>query len=424
MPVTFTVASHPTNTVANELGYLKDFTPRDILDIACTPQSKTAKEILQSSFTTERGAKDPKRSLFKKLLPRKKPETVVAPEPETITNVVPTQNGFVNTVILAYNKHHALVIRPDDVWMTILTQFNFFVNANSEALRSSFVAHEGKKELEITAIGTRYSVDFGEMSRQMVDLLEKNVVDPDLRNWVLPSFTTTTPNDTTVSAMLMMATLKAYFEYVFCCIDCGIPRVTLEGEKKDWENILARLEKLKEYGIETIAWYHLLVPVISGFIKSFESPESAENVDFWQRVAHFEPGGSGPSHYSGWINAFCVFDDKGKWLGKRLKMDLQLPDPPESLSAEKFYKTYTADETWTGGAMQLVLNGAAFHCVESENVPPSYAEVDVKLDDNGEKFDCVLTAGLVGTRVTSSDSGTHDTVRPLVGWWMFTKKLY
>jgi hypothetical protein len=61
MPVTFTVASHPTNTVANELGYLKDFTPRDILDIACTPQSKTAKEILQSSFTTERGAKDPKR---------------------------------------------------------------------------------------------------------------------------------------------------------------------------------------------------------------------------------------------------------------------------------------------------------------------------------------------------------------------------
>ncbi|KAJ7292153.1 hypothetical protein C8J57DRAFT_1212556 [Mycena rebaudengoi] len=33
-------------------------------------------------------------------------------------------------------------------------------------------------------------------------------------------------------------------------------------------------------------------------------------------------------------------------------------------------------------------------------------------EDNGEKFDCVLTAGLVGTRVASSDSGPHDTVRP------------
>ncbi|KAJ7612393.1 hypothetical protein DFH06DRAFT_1371532 [Mycena polygramma] len=106
---------------------------------------------------------------------------------------------------------------------------------------------------------------------------------------------------------------------LMCAICCGIPRVTLEGKRSDWEKILQRLEKLKEYGVETIAWYHLLVPVISRFVKAFDDQNGKSNIDFWQNVAHFEPGGSGPSYYSGWITAFCVFDDKGKWLGPMLK---------------------------------------------------------------------------------------------------------
>jgi hypothetical protein len=63
---------------------------------------------------------------------------------------------------------------------------------------------------------------------------------------------------------------------------CGIPRVTLEGEKKDWENILTRLEKLKEYGDETTAWYHLLVPVISRFVGAFDNPDLVE----WAIAVH------------------------------------------------------------------------------------------------------------------------------------------
>jgi hypothetical protein len=99
---------------------------------------------------------------------------------------------------------------------------------------------------------------------------------------------------------------------------CGIPRVTLEGEKEDWENILTRLEKLKEYGDETTAWYHLLVPVISRFVGAFDSPDAEENIEFWQKVAHYQGGGSGPTWIAGWINAFCVFDEKGKWVGHRI----------------------------------------------------------------------------------------------------------
>jgi hypothetical protein len=215
----------------------------------------------------------------------------------------------------AYTQDRALVIRPDDVWLAILSQFNFFVNARAELLRANFVAHDGKQKLiVIAAAASRYQVDFGELARQMAGLVEQNVVDPTLRAWAMPDFTTTTANDTTVSAVLLMATLKKYFEYEIVLWGCGIPRVTLEGERSDWVSILGRLEKLKEYGLETIAWYHLLRPVIARFVAAFDDPTGPTNVDFWQRVAHYTPGGSGRGdYYTGWITAFTAFTKEGNW---------------------------------------------------------------------------------------------------------------
>jgi hypothetical protein len=78
--------------------------------------------------------------------------------------------------------------------------------------------------------------------------------------------------------------------------------------------------------------------------------------------------------------------------------------------------------------MDLVFDGTPYHRLDSDRVPPGYAEVDVKLDDNGEKFDCVMIAGTVGTHVTSSNdlalspTGKDDVVSPVAGWWIFIKK--
>ena len=69
--------------------------------------------------------------IFKK---KEKPKAPTAAEPKgpapnpKIPNVIPNRNGFFQALSLAYNKHHILVLRPDDVWLAILVQFNFFVN--------------------------------------------------------------------------------------------------------------------------------------------------------------------------------------------------------------------------------------------------------------------------------------------------------
>ncbi|KAJ7085868.1 hypothetical protein C8R44DRAFT_893734 [Mycena epipterygia] len=252
MPVSFSVANHPAKSMSFANGR-EGYTAQQILEIACHDQARHVEEILQSSLSGKDGEASG-RDLGAKIL-----------------NLMPERNGFVQTVITAYNGHYALVIRPDDL------------------LRANFVAHEEKRELVIYAEGNRYNVDFGSMSRQMTELIEKNVVDPTLRQWVTPDFTTTTVNDVTVSAVLLMATLKAYCSYGFGCIHCGLPRVTLEGERSDLMNILGRLEKLKEYSIETIAWYHLLHPVISRFVAAFDAPESPENVEAFRMRSEQSP---------------------------------------------------------------------------------------------------------------------------------------
>ncbi|KAJ7694005.1 hypothetical protein B0H14DRAFT_2299167, partial [Mycena olivaceomarginata] len=264
--------------------------------------------------------------------------------------------------------------------------------------------------------------------RVMVDLIEKNIVDPTLRQWVLPNFTTTTVNDdTTVAAVLMMATLKQYFSYGFMTTACGIPRVMLEGEKSDWVDILGRLEKLKEYGMETIMWYHLLRPVISRFVAAFDAPASQDNVEFWQKVAHLHQPSSGRSYYSGWINTFNAFDKESethwiKWVAL-LSITAVSEEAPELMTAGRFWATY-GKHVWK----DLIFDSTLYHCVGTDSVPPAYTEVDVKLDDKGEKINCLMLAGMVGARISSSadpmlsSSGENNTIHPVPGWWICTKK--
>jgi hypothetical protein len=281
VPVTFYPAPHKANPVRDVQG-IDAF---GLLRASCCEQFDVCDRILQSFI----GVGD---------------DTLYS-------SLTPARWGLVSTITDAYNQHHALVLRPDDIWLAILAQFNLYVNAHAEELREQFVAHEDQQEI-VVDLG-----DIASLPVRMTDQMEKYIVDPDLRAWILPNFSTTTSTDTVVAAVTMMATLKAYFSYTGQ-ITCGIPRVTLDGERADWEEILHRAKKLGEYGSEPAAWYKLLEPVLTRFVCAFDAPDAQENLDFWQKVADYRNGGSGPTYLSGWITAFCVFGSEGRWLGPSL----------------------------------------------------------------------------------------------------------
>lgn len=275
---------------------------------------------------------------------------------------------------------------------------------------------------------------FDVFAERMGRLLEKNVVDPELREWILPAFSTTTREDEVVASILMMGTLQKYFRFT-CCTMCGLPSVTLLGTEGDWENILLRVEKLKDYGEEPTIWSNLLKPVLARFVKSFQSPESEEVLDFWQKIVHEYNMGSGPTYLSGWISAFCFWNDKGELMYRE-------EGPPSEKRAKKLNSRFLSRLThssnpeaqhkdrvkeWNGQAYpHLILDKTFYHRVDINKVPPGFSSVPVHIDDNGHEFDTTMVAGSVGIKGTSSgrplqDGKTGlDTMQPVTGWWIFS----
>ena len=313
-------------------------------------------------------------------------------------NVKGSHNGFVWAVIQAYNEHRSLVIRPDDVWIAILTQFSLHVNAHPEELRRQFMAQDGQIELEIVHNGPLRTYDWAKFPQGMVSMLGHFVTDPEFQQWILPNFSTTKASDTVVCSVVMMSTLQHYVRYKLLT-RCGIPAVTLLGEKSDWENILNRIGKLSSFSKETNDWYRLLRTVISHFIKAFENPDSTENKQFWQKIAHQTNNMSGADYLDGWITAFCFWDEQGQRLhGKP-------------------------------GYQGLKMSEIEFSWVEINEIPPGFAAVPVTIDEAGHVYMARMVAGSMATRgyvnhknLPREIEGHYNTLQPEVGWCVFKLK--
>lgn len=192
--------------------------------------------------------------------------------------------------------------------------------------------------------------------------------------------------------------LSSYFSYGFTLM-CGIPSVTLEGEKSDWEKILLRLDKLGSFGTEPTVWANLLKPILKRFVSAFDGEP---DIDFWGKVCHHVRGGSGPGSISGWITAFCVWNSEGKWRG---------PDLSGAFATSN-------DRSYRAGPYRLILDEVQYAIMSDNAIPVGFCEVDVELDDNGEKSDCMMVSGHMGARIQREE---RDTISPLPAWFIFIK---
>ncbi|KAH6616593.1 hypothetical protein C7974DRAFT_465767 [Boeremia exigua] len=366
MPVTITTAIHASRVWDTR----KADTAAELLKTASPKDAQQSQQIIQSSYSKETLQQ---------------------------THTSPSRNGLVYAAYHAYSAHHHLIIRPEDVWFAILSQLNFYINAHAEELRDHFVAHKGQKKLEVYAIGNIHTVDFGALARHMTKEIQANVKDPDLQAWIMPDFSTTTESDRAVAAVLMMGAMQKYFSYRMSLM-CGIPSVTLLGERSDWENILEKLNKLSEFGDEPTTFAELLRPILRNFIATFDAqPEpSADVLDFWSKIADRRSGGSGPSYMSGWITAFCMWDEDGKLLRHTRPSDYGLD-----------------------------LEDTRYHQVDISKIPSGFASVPVTVDDNGQVYHTKMIAGSFGIQATSSGQKTDseepglDSVQPSSGWIMY-----
>ncbi|KAK1832575.1 hypothetical protein QBC39DRAFT_404424 [Podospora conica] len=326
-------------------------------------------------------------------------------DPATSTSTYPSGDSFVRGAIQAWGEHLHLVIRPEEVWFTILAQLNFYMNANAESVRSLFVSHAGQETIKIEdftwhAVLSRFS---GE--------IQARVKTPWLLSFVHPNFTTTTDSDRMTANILMMGLTKAFFKFEGGII-CGLPSVTLLGTEADWAALLARLDRLPEFGPDPAAYAARLRPILTRFVRSFAAPDAPETKAFWNNIVIAQEGricGSPPVSISGWITGFFYWRDDGAPYARQ-----------------------------AGG--DLVLDGVAYPLLDMTKLPVGYARAPfTMLDYNGTaRFEAYVAAGTMGKEikegwpegyeaavkrgggkaVLGARSG-HATLRPLSSWVLY-----
>lgn len=295
-----------------------------------------------------------------------------------------SENGLVWGIFQAYSSHYHLRIRPEDVWFAILVQMSFYINANAEKLRSKFVAHEGQKEVRVTDVGTIWTVDIGRLAVRLTHEMHKHLVDPELRDWVMPNFTTTTEGDTVTAAVLMMGAMQKYFSYVME-LTCGIPSVTLLGTRADWVDIRIRLDKLKTFGKESETFGSLLIPILDNFIRTFDDPTDKVVVDFWTKVCHHHTNFSGPDMLSGWLTAFCFWDEKGKILGSKPWDAKRYVTRPAILGMFSLHsEPLLTSHSLSSEEGVDTFDSSIYSWIKTRDVPAGVINVPVTVDDNGQ----------------------------------------
>ena len=322
------------------------------------------------------------------------------------SNVIISANGFLHAAIDAHRGNHHLSIRPEDVWFAILSQLNVWINANAEEARVKFVAYEGKNDLTVTF--PRSSGRLEELASEMARNIEENIANPELMEWIMPTFTTTMATDTIVASTLIMGAVERHFKtYYHGLCGCRLPSVTLLGEQSDWKELYEKLDKLETFGVEPAQFGTLLKPIISRFVGSFQDPASMKIVEFWNHMisAQHQSSGSGEYvEYEGWISAFCFWNEQENLNDRHIQFR---------------------------GGRGYNLDGVIYHTIDTREIPPGYASLPAKVGLDGKELDCVMVAGSVGMELASAVNGGafpfyglfsdpgFDSVSPKSDWWMF-----
>ena len=233
-----------------------------------------------------------------------KPESHYQPNGVPVSS--PEFHAFVGAVHMAFADHYPLIISPDHIWMCIAQGLSSHVSENADKLRKMFVKHEGKE----TLIVRRDDFVKGDPNNpwpEVFDAFSEQIrqhVGDETHDLLTPEFTTTGPNEKAAAQVVLMDTLKEYFQFEFVT-RCGIPEITLEGTVDDWKKLREKTLGLARYDLDW--WIRPLAPILDQFV---DAASGKIDVNFWRDMYKRNDNSGGP-YVTGWIVTLFPY------LGKR-----------------------------------------------------------------------------------------------------------
>ena len=228
------------------------------------------------------------------------------------------ESPFFKGMIEAFADHRPVVLSPDVIWFLICQGFAHYVNDNPEEMRNLFVDHEGKIDLVVQS--SKELLEGNADWDSIVDGFYEQIRDNtkgEIADIMAQKFSTTGVNEHIVSEIVLMETVKSYFNYIVMYLACGIPSITLTGTPDDWQSILDRTRKLSAYGIDW--WVKDLEPILTEFVKA---SKGKPDVNFWKSIVKkYRPGETrglscgmdrGSTKFDGWFLKLMPYDRSGR----------------------------------------------------------------------------------------------------------------
>lgn len=296
-----------------------------------------------------------------------------------------SQNALVKCVEKAFYDHYPLELSPDIIWMAICQGFSLHVNLNAEKLRNKFVDHTDQKTLLVVIdnIDFKNKLALEEAVSKFTYLLDselnQGLFDPSIFK---TQFSTTNHVEMMAQKIVLMDTVKKYFEYEAYC-GCGITELHLKGTIEDWYKIKTSLQKMK--GFEIDWWIDIVDDVIDDFIKT---AAGTPDIEFWKSIAILYGGSGYKQPLSGWICTLFPYyrSNNGSWSGPGV------------------YKLHEALKTWKTKPVE----------VNSEMFPSGQNSVPVKFIEYNTRKE-TKTLGVAGFFGIEQDPNTF-VIRPKIGW--------
>jgi hypothetical protein len=244
------------------------------------------------------------------------------------------KNAFYESIHQSFCNHWPLCICPDSIWTMILQGLSIHINENSDKLRHLFVDHKDKTKLIVHMDrfgppGSPYN-DWTTYFYETAELIEENT-HPDFHPIIDTSFSTTDTTSAIVHKTTIMSSMKSYFTYE-CVTKCGIPKITLLGDKDDWLTIKEKVGILRKFGMN--AWASVLEHIIQKFIDVYEE-DCDIDTDFFENIYKYEgrKGSGTVPKITGWSSLFSPYQNPKEKMSsapyscifEKMEYDLEQP---------------------------------------------------------------------------------------------------
>jgi hypothetical protein len=213
----------------------------------------------------------------------------------------PTANlfhrNYLNYLEKCWANHLGIVITPDIIWYTILSEFVSIIKSSPETFRHLFTTSTTKKLLVVQAGGNEMPLD------ELVNLIKTEV--PTDTSIFFPNFGfTKNSNHAFYAAFCDMC--SPYYDYSMLL--CGFPFIKVKGTIDDWKLLKDNWTNLSNILQNTTPWKTIVDNIFNDILTHFN------NQNFWKQIFSSKKCGSGhQTTISGWLSNLYIIHPELKY---------------------------------------------------------------------------------------------------------------